>query len=228
MIGLTWNVRGKRVRKYMCGGYNQYGKGFCQPSYVDEATVLDHVVPELQKALLGPEFLAELRAEARRQEEADRNPGTEKTLRRRIDKLTRDINQGNQNLALLPADRLPGVIAQVRAWEIEKSAAEEELDRVTNASAVADTDAAIARLERQLWNLRDCLDRGKPEDVRGVLRELLTKIEVWVEAMPRGTRRQHRLARGVVHVRCDEITTDSYKTSRGTTRSIRGRNFRRA
>src|SRR4051794_15107410 len=179
----------------MGSGDSRFGEEKCHPCYVTEEDLLDRIVPALQESLLHPDFLAEMREEACRQHEAETARSDAEALERRLASLEKDVATGNRNLALLPADRLPGVIAQLRAWEQEQEDVRREVRRLKAASPVDDAEEMVRRLEGWLPKLREAIRRGKPDEVRAMFRGLTDRIEVWVNAVPWGKKRRYELDR---------------------------------
>jgi DNA invertase Pin-like site-specific DNA recombinase len=197
MLGFT--LAGQRM--YRCGGYLHYGKDYCQRNLAHEGAVLDAVVGELQRTFLDPDNLQALRDEVRRQQEEASRPQAVEALKRQIADLTRRIDRGNENLAVLPPDRLAGVVAKVREWEAQRTELTAELDRANRRAEVADLEERIAAAEKALWTLRESIHKADPPLVRSLLRELVERIELrWSHRRTAKTTRG-RLEGGVVHVK---------------------------
>jgi hypothetical protein len=112
---------------------------------------------------------------ARRLEE-EQASGEADRLRKQIAALDRDIAQGNANLARLPEDRLPGVIAQVRTWEGERAGLQARLHDLENGAT--EMKAVLAEARKQLWRLREALVNDDDEAQAAVVREVVSKVEV--------------------------------------------------
>jgi DNA invertase Pin-like site-specific DNA recombinase len=197
MLGYTQGGQ----RKYRCGGYLHYGKNYCHRNPAHEGAVLDAVVTELQRTFLDPDNLQALRDEVRRHQEEASRPQAVEALKRQIADLTRRIDRGNENLAVLPPDRLAGVVAKVREWEAQRAELTAELDRANRRAEVADLEERIAAAEKALWTLRESIDKADPPLVRSLLRELVERIELrWAHWGTAKTTRC-RLEGGVVHVK---------------------------
>jgi chromosome segregation ATPase len=120
--------------------------------------------------------LDEIEAEMMRQLEAEQVSGEADRLRRQIDRLDKDITQGNANLARLPEDRLPGVITQLRQWEGERAGLLTRLHDLENGAT--EMKAMLDEARKQLWRLRESLTTGDAEAQATVLREVVSKVEV--------------------------------------------------
>jgi site-specific DNA recombinase len=201
MWGMT-EKGGRRV--YRCGGNCRFGASYCTANSVPESLILVALVGKIQEVFTNPERLAELREDARREEEAEKAPAVLDALRRRIATLSRDIDQGNANLAVLPADRLPGVIAKVRGWEAEREQLRGELDRLANASRVQALEAQIERLEKSLWTLQEAYQDDRPAVLRAALRDQVEKVELFFERHKARVRTRTRLERARIYMRGEE------------------------
>jgi DNA invertase Pin-like site-specific DNA recombinase len=172
-------LRGQPVRGgkgYMCGKYKEYGTEACYRNTAHEARIVDAVMGALLDDVLSAERLDAVEAEMERRLEAEKASGEADRLKRQRDTLGKRIAQGNANLALLPPDRLPGVVAQVRQWEGERAGLEARLKELEGGGAEA--KAILAEARKQLWRLREALE-GDDEEAQGaVIREVVSKIEV--------------------------------------------------
>src|SRR5262249_19304058 len=99
-------------RKYLCSGCHRPGLDVCRGTAVRHDEMLDDLVAYLQERLAAPGALEELREEIARMKAATvEDVGAQRSrLLDALGALTRKVTQGNANLALLPPDRLPGVI----------------------------------------------------------------------------------------------------------------------
>jgi DNA invertase Pin-like site-specific DNA recombinase len=166
--------RGEKV--YLCAKYKEYGGRGCSRNAVLEQRLWQAILGVLQDEILSPERLNAIETEMVRQLEAERSSGEADRLRRQVDALDRDVERGNANLARLPEDRLPGVIAQVRAWEGERAGLLARLHDLENGAD--ESKKILAEARKQLGRLRDALEAGDLEAQATVVREVVSKIEV--------------------------------------------------
>jgi DNA invertase Pin-like site-specific DNA recombinase len=166
----------RRGRKhYVCGRYWDYGCKACYRNTVGEDAVKALLIDALKDDILSPARLDAVEAEAARRLEEERASGEADRLRQQVGTLDRHIAQGNANLALLPADRLPGVVAQVRQWEGERAGLLARLGELENGAD--QTRAVLAEARKQLWRLRESLGGGDEEAQAAVVREVVSKVE---------------------------------------------------
>jgi hypothetical protein len=196
LAGIT--KKGRRV--YRCHMYDAAGVVVCGYNAVGEEWLLERVLQVLEEEMLAPGRLESLREEVRRQDEAERNPTALRPLHERLAELEARITQGNENLALLPPDRLPGVVAKVREWEQERDRLRAELARRKDGS-LQGLEEAIETCEALLWQLREAVGSGDALLLREVIREAVARIELRWERRPYGRRTRYVLRGGVIHLR---------------------------
>jgi site-specific DNA recombinase len=163
-------------RTYLCGQYKEYGSRACFRNAVREDQLTAALFGALRDVILSPRRLQEVEAEMHRRLEAERASGEADRIKYQVRQLDRDIAQGNANLARLPEDRLPGVVAQVRAWEKEREQLLARLHELATGEGV--NKATLDKARQQLWRLRESLLEGDREAQAAVLREVVSKVEV--------------------------------------------------
>jgi DNA invertase Pin-like site-specific DNA recombinase len=163
-------------KAYTCAKYGEHGTQACFCNTIREGRLQEALFAALANDILSPERLDAIEAEMERQLEEERSSGEADRLNRQVATLDRDIAQGNANLARLPEDRLPGVIAQVRQWEGQRAGLLARLHELENGSDEAKKILAEAR--KQLWRLRDAVTDDDEEAQTAVVREVVSKVEV--------------------------------------------------
>jgi site-specific DNA recombinase len=191
-------------RRYVCGGYLAYGKGHCKRNGVPEGPLVRHLVRLLQEQFLDPENLQRLRDEIADQEAKERGPANRGRLLARIEALGREIDQGNENLTILPPDRLPGVIERLRAKEQERDGLQAELSRLDTESAARDLEKEIALAESLLWRLQESVKAEDLPLLREVLREMVARVELRWTHKEHGSLTKARFEGGTVYLRASE------------------------
>jgi DNA invertase Pin-like site-specific DNA recombinase len=191
MVGITHRVRYKSTvhvyRRYVCKASQRQSAGTCRMNAVRQEAVLDEVAKLIQESFTDPERLALLRAEVEMQagqEEEDRE--AERQQRREaLERLDQQIAQGNRNLALLPADRLPAVVEQVRAWEVERSALARESARLDAAAELhADYAKHVEEALEQVRHLEETIHTAPPDAVRNALAGLVERVTLFFDYGP--------------------------------------------
>jgi hypothetical protein len=207
MTGKTESSKGGRPRRkvYYCASASRLGRGHCGYRSVGEDALAGHVLGALQRQFLNPENLAELREEIRRQdEEAMRPNGEGDRLRRRVAELEGQIRQATTNLAILPADRVPGVVAVLRGLEADRDRTAAELARLEGGAVRKDLEAQVAAAERQLWRLEEAAKAGDREALREALGGIVERVELHFGEVRQSLKRVRRpLLRGIIYLRQD-------------------------
>jgi DNA invertase Pin-like site-specific DNA recombinase len=185
---MTGRVEGHRrgtkcyvYRRYFCSKAKSHGKGACRASSVLEGRVVRALAGMVQDVVARPDHLAALQAElesdgGRRAEEA---AAVLRGQDARLSKLDADIARGNANLALLPPDLLPGVIARVRAWQEERQRLAHEREGLLQQCRAREVDARrVAAAFAALRSLGELIDRAPKAAQREALAALVTKVTV--------------------------------------------------
>jgi site-specific DNA recombinase len=204
LVGLT--QAGKR--KYVCGGYLAYGKGYCKKNAVPEKTMVGFLVRKLQATFLDPGNLRKLRDEMALVQNRQRSADNRQRLQREAKALGDKIDRGVERLTTVDADLMGDVAVKVREWKEQRVAVQAELRRIENDSPVDRLEEEIAAAEGVLWRLSDALEAEDVPLLRQLLRELVARVELhWThEEKKRLTR--CRLDRGEVVLRSSEVTSD--------------------
>jgi DNA invertase Pin-like site-specific DNA recombinase len=160
----------------------QRSSGRCRlTKLVPQDLLVREVVETVRERFAEGPALDALRAEVARLAEQGRAGLTAERdqLQARLAELEANIARGNTNLALLPADRIPGVVARVRKWEAERDEAARELGRLDAAAEARDdlagkVDAALDGLRR----LHQVIAAAKPAEARAALSAVLSRVTV--------------------------------------------------
>jgi len=191
MVGVTERRRYKDkpfvYRHYVCKASQRQSAGACRKNAVKQEAVLAEVAKLIQESFTDPERLALLREEVERQagqQEEDRDAERQQ-LQAALDALDRQIAQGNRNLAVLPEDRLPGVIAQVRAWEAERAElAREVARRAAAAELQADYAEHVTAALGRVRQMEEIIGTAPANDVRDALAGLVERITLYFDYGP--------------------------------------------
>jgi DNA invertase Pin-like site-specific DNA recombinase len=177
-------TRTRIYRYYQCSGRCDLWPRTCSNSGTAEHDLVVKEVVRLLKDHLGsPEAIAGIRQ--RLQEEAEAQSGTldaeAAALERQAAELDGWIKQGNRNLAILPEDRVAGVVEQLRAWEqqrldISSRLAALDVELTTEAGHSAeDVERALSLLDQ----LDELVERAQPSLIRAALVPLIQKVTLY-------------------------------------------------
>src|SRR5262249_47479637 len=142
---------------------------------------LDEVAAEIEERFADGPALEALKAEVERLAGQGRAEleAQRARLKGRVSELDADLARGNANLARVPADLLPGVVAQVRAWEKERDEAARDLERLAAAEQAREGMAErVGAALRQLRKLHKRIRGADPRDVRAVLSGVVSKVTI--------------------------------------------------
>jgi hypothetical protein len=192
-------VDGQRV--YTCRGYLAYGRKHCFRHKIAEKKMLPFLIRKLQEVFLDPEHLTKLREEVSSQEARERSGANLQRLRATIADLEQKIARGDERLVILPTDRIPGVVSQIREWERELRTVRGELRRCETDSPTDRLDKAVADAEAALWRLQEALRDEDAPLLREVLREMVDRIELQWSHRETGRRILCELSGGVLYPR---------------------------
>jgi DNA invertase Pin-like site-specific DNA recombinase len=167
---------GQRI--YVCGGYLAYGKSTCNRNSIPEEPLVKLILRELQRKHLDPEHLDALEAEYAQMTALEQSPENLNRLQKRAEDLKDKIRDGNERLLILPTDRLPGVIEQLRQWEKEREALLAELHRIAKDSPANRLNRTKTRIQELLWGLQEALQSEGPSALRQALRENIARVEL--------------------------------------------------
>lgn len=163
-------------KSYVCSKYKEYGPTACHRNTVEEKRLMRTILAVLQNDIFCPAHLEAIEKKLTVRIKEEKSSGETERLKARAESLAKDIAQGNINLARLPDDRLPGVVAQVRSWEDERAGIVSRLSELENGSERLAKQ--LAETKKQLWLFRDALFLDDEEAQTTVIRQVVSKIEV--------------------------------------------------
>jgi DNA invertase Pin-like site-specific DNA recombinase len=188
---------------YHCRRFNDTGELICGNNMVREDWLTDRVLTVLQEEMLAPDRLALLREEAARQDEEDRAPDALEPLGKRVAELERNIARGNDNLLLLPPDRIPAAVERLRQWEQERDRLRAEVERRRDGGRLRGLDEAVAGCEAVLWRLRDAVQAEDELLLREIFREAVSRIDLRWQPRKVGKVTRYDLVGGVIDLRLE-------------------------
>jgi site-specific DNA recombinase len=180
--GRVTRHRGSKVyvyHRYWCSTSQKHGKAACRRNEVEQDEVLGHVIRTIQERLGSPEAIAAIRQEVADlvAAEVPNLQAQRRQLEEKIAALDRQIDQGNTNLAVLPADLIPGVVAKVREWQKDREEAARQLSHLAAAEQsgpdlTAEVDEALASIQV----LHELSAQEQPDLLRAALWRMVTKV----------------------------------------------------
>jgi DNA invertase Pin-like site-specific DNA recombinase len=205
---------GRKVRRYVCGNYNLHGGGEkgCRCNIVNERDVVTVLIRTIQQEFLKPANLAKLKAEIRRQEEAERlgREAPAASLDKQIGELTRKIDQGTEKWLSAPPSLTAILGDKLEQWRAERETLETKRRELAKpAASVGDLEDAVRRIAGGLKTLDGRADETDPALLREVLRGFVERVILWFRHQPYGPNRtQSVLDRGEIHLRPELVCTN--------------------
>ena len=201
---------GPTNRTYVCSSYQQSGTAVCKRHFIGEAVFTPILVRKLQDHFADVGELRELKAEIRRRCQPSKPTcsGAEVArLQGRIDKLSKQIDQGAENLLAAPADLTAVLTTKLQSWQKERDELRKQLQahQRPQAGTVANVDEMVEAITGELQTLRESLNESDPGLLRAALKRLVSKVELWFDFKQTkyGDRIQAVPRRGLIHLRPD-------------------------
>ncbi|HEY4311731.1 MAG TPA: recombinase family protein [Pirellulales bacterium] len=202
--------------KYICSTYCSAGRTTgCGYHSVDQGLILDFLVDKLRTEILAGGHREALRQEVLSilRESADSGPGRVEDLRDSLAKIERELEVAKRRFLKAPDD-----VADMLADELSKMRKSRDLAAVelTKAESTCSTDSieetADAYVDR-LWNLAQEIEKASPSRLRQILSELVDRIDLYFDHVPRGKRIECPISKGISGLR--EIRPISFRDNRG-------------
>ena len=185
--------------KYFCGTNSVFGG--CKGYSIRQDVVMGHVVDTLEAKFLDPKQIAQLEIEAKalesELEEGPKKSNHHATIAR-LDKL---IANAEENLALVPQNRVQGILNKIADWEIEKAKAEAEMVS-TGVTPVEELREVVKYIKEFLWEWREAMQRGEASSVYHLMRQIVSRVELTFETVKRKVNNRHFLVAGTVYFTC--------------------------
>ena len=232
MHGCTNHYKGRKgrqtYRRYVCSSYNLNGPSSCGYHAIREEVLLPFLIRKLQNDYLAPARLDKLEKELKRQATAARqaDPKKAKNTKGKLSQLDADIRQGTQNL-LRAGDNIDLLSAALTEMRNERDHLARDTEAQEPAGKPEDVDRLVTAAVEVLRKLHNLLDEVDPEQLREVLRQLVTGIDLFYEPVPKAKKTYHTLVKGVVRLRplpdpeviklcqaCDRNTSSIRRTPR--------------
>lgn len=182
--------------RYLCSSYKEYGT--CNSYSITEPKLLSHVIATLEAKFLDPKQLAELYKVAK-QTEAEMAVDNKKVNHQSaIAKINASIAHAEGNLAIIPKNRVQGILDKITGWEIEKAKLE-ELILQAGASPLEEYHQMVKFMKEFLWEWREAMQEGDMSSVYFLMRQAIARVELRFETEVVKVRQRHTLVEGVVY-----------------------------
>ena len=192
-------------RAYLCSGYQQSGTSVCKRHYVREEIIFDVLVRKLEAEFLDPARLTLLRKEIRKQLTPVKSAEDPQQLRKQIAALAKRIDQGAGKMLVAPPSLTAILTAKLDEWRHQREALESRLQALAKpqATTTGEVDKLVDEAIGELQRLREGIHQADRTLVRDVLREMVSKVELWFKWRPERKQNRAVLSRGLIHLRPD-------------------------
>lgn len=191
----TSKARGK-YRTYRCGGYSTHGQKVCKPYRVVEEWLLNLVIRVIDEHFT-PARRARLQAEVARRAKTTNQSDDLASRQKRLDKLSKQIQQGTMNLmSVEDAGLFRDMEKALKELRAQRDVLAAELGVARSARPVEEADRAVAFLAGRPWTLRDALQLQDSRQVRLAIMECVETIELKFESVPWGSGKRSRYVPG--------------------------------
>ena len=185
--------------RYYCGSNHRFGT--CRGYSVDEKVIMKVLVDTLEAKFLDPVQLKQLEREAKVLEAELLVSTKPANHRATISKLNASITNAVANLALVPQNRVQGILDTIADWEIEKAKLEQEMAE-TGVCPTEELHQTIKYIKEFIWAWRESMLRDDMSSVYHLLRQAISKVDLRFETVTRKVRPKHHLAGGTVYFLC--------------------------
>jgi hypothetical protein len=219
MTGRTFRKRNRNgtestQRIYFCGTYNSYGRSACHFNGISEGPLLRCLVRRLAAKLeadfLNPENAKKLKDEIHKQAVArqhDTGRELETNLRARLEALDAQIARAARRVLTEEDETLvPSLRRELKDLHEQQteSSLKMALGRDEPAPVAQDIDKVVALAGSYVGQLQEALAAASPEKLAAVIREMVSRVEVWFDHEPLANGATScRFARGLIYLRKD-------------------------
>jgi DNA invertase Pin-like site-specific DNA recombinase len=190
-------------RRYECTGYMTHGKAKCHFGCIDAdrlaAAVMDKLLPRWLDENAGELREEILRQDRKKADAGDR--GRADALQAKVDRLEQEILRATNELIETDSpEQIERLRKIVKDKQKAKTAAGEELGTLEGRHALVDPGAEVDAALAMLARLRQAKDSRDRRAQKSVLRESVTKVEVYFNREQRGERTRSTFAQALVDV----------------------------
>jgi DNA invertase Pin-like site-specific DNA recombinase len=191
---------------YKCLRFHTHGKHGCHCNSIDERVLIDVVTRKMQSEVFSNEAIKRLLVAYRKRLASRRKAkpadGDDK-LRRRIEVLDRQIDQGAERVLTAPEAVVGTIYGKIEKLREER----DQLKARLNAPAQAEADASVTDAHRVkvagrvLRDLRKAFKDADPSEIRDLIGPLVSKIELHYSHVPQGKKERNLCEGGTIFVR---------------------------
>ena len=197
--------RKKTYYTYRCRNYHSLGPAACHCNSIGETPLLDVVTRKLQAEVFSETAIDKLLSLYRKRLAARRKivPADDGRLRKRIDKLDRQIDQGTERVFSAPETLVGMIYAKLDKLKAERDRLKAQLNAAgqPETCSVVEDDRKVEEAARVLRDLREAFQDAEPAEIRDLIDPLVPKIELHFSHVQEGKRERHPFEHGTILVR---------------------------
>ena len=204
--GIISGTKGRRSYSvYRCQTFHVHGRSACHCNGVGEAALLDVVLRKIQVEVFSDKAIDRLLVAYRKRLAARQQtlPADDSKVRRRIEDLDRQIDQGLDRVLRAPESLVGTLYGKIDKLRQERERLQADLSAIGQSEtgvAVLD-DAKVDEAARILRDIREAFSDAKPEEIRDLISPLVSKIELHYRHVPNGKKERNFLQGGTIFVR---------------------------
>jgi hypothetical protein len=205
MAGVPYEHGGPNGKGYRCHRYQDGGSSACFRNQIKEEAILDVVVRKLQEKILSETAIDRLLRAYRKRLAARHKavPADDGRLRKRVEDLDRQIDQGAERVLSAPETLVATIYAKIDQLRVERDRLQAQLNATgqPGTGSSAQDDQKVKDAAKVLRDLREAFKDDDPLGVREHLRRLVSKVELQFSHRPAGKRMKNELQGGGIFVR---------------------------
>ena len=202
------NGSGITRRRYECNAYHIKGASVCHANGIAEAELMDVVVSKLQDHLFSELAIEKLLSLYRKRLAARRKavPVDDGRLRKRLDEINRQIDQGAERVLSAPEKLVSTIYAKLDKLRVERDRLQGQLEATGQAETAPDAldDEKVEEAARVLRDMREAFQDAEPAEVRELLSPLVSKVELHFDHERHGKLERNPFKHGTIFVRPTE------------------------
>ena len=197
--------RGQGQAIYRCHHYTTGGRDACHSNTIQETPLVDAVVRKLQAELFSEAAIGQLLVAYRKRLAVRRTaaPIDDGRLRKRIEVLDEQIDQGVERVLSAPEKLVTSIYAKIEKLREERDRLQAKLHAAgqPETGSSATDDKKVEEAARVLRDIREAFTDAKPEEIRELLSPLVSKIELHFDHEKQGGRTVNTPMGGTIVVR---------------------------
>ena len=205
MCGIPYERGKPGAKAYRCHTYQDGGKAACHRNQVQETTLLDGIIRLIEREYLSDKAIDRLVGKFCKRQTARRTvvPSDDGRLRKQIEVLDRQIDQGAERVFSAPENLVGTIYAKLSRLREERDRLQAQLQAAEGHQddAGGGMEEMIEAAEEALRNLRQAFLDADAADVRELLSTIVSKIELRFTHRKNGRREVNELQGGTILVR---------------------------